>query len=92
MKSEAFGNDIYVYQAMASHNFLNANQFLKLLQNVTELRSPSAEKAGYYLDSALTARSTNMAADVSGRDSHFIFTLHVYLYIARDHSLVGIIM
>ena len=56
-----------------------------LLQNLTELRSPSAEKAGYFLDSALTARSTNMAADESGRDSHFIFTLHVYQY-AMDKS------
>ena len=39
MKSEAFANDIYVYQAMASHNFLNANQFLKLLQSVTEFQN-----------------------------------------------------
>ena len=57
-----------------------------LLQNLTELRSPSAGKAGYFLDSALTARSTNMAADVSGRDSHFIFTLHVYQYAGDKTS------
>ena len=57
-----------------------------ILQNITELRSPSAEKAGHFLDSALTARSTNMAADVSGRDSHFIFTLHVYQYAVDKAS------
>ena len=55
-----------------------------LLQNLTELRSPTVEKAGQFLDAALTARSTNMAADVSGKDSHFIYTLHVYQYAATS--------
>ena len=43
-------------------------------------RCSTAERAGYYLDAALTSRSTNMAADLTGRDSHFIFSLHVYQY------------
>ena len=51
-----------------------------LLPNQAELRCPTSEKAGDLLDAALTARSTNMADDVQGRDSHFVFTLHVYQY------------
>lgn len=41
------------------------------VQNYSELRVPSAEKAAYYLDSALSGRSTH---------AHFLFTLHVYQY------------
>ncbi len=51
-----------------------------ILANLTELRCSTPERAGYYLDAALTSRSTNMAADMNGRDSHFVFSLHLYQY------------
>ena len=57
-----------------------------LLPNQAELRCPTAEKAGDLLDAALTARSTNMADDLHGRDSHFVFTLHVYQYAVDANS------
>jgi kinesin family protein 26 len=60
-----------------------------VLANLTELRCSTAERAGYYLDAALTARSTSMAADVNGRDSHFIFTLHVYQYSVESGANVA---
>lgn len=46
------------------------------LANQSELRASSADKAAYYLDAALAARS----ADTRGRESHLLFTLHVYQY------------
>lgn len=45
------------------------------LQNHCELRVPSAERAAYYLDCALAARS-----DDPVQESHLFFTLHVYQY------------
>ncbi|XP_053522085.1 kinesin-like protein KIF26A isoform X2 [Artibeus jamaicensis] len=44
------------------------------LQNQSELRAPTAEKAAFYLDAALAARSPSPAS------SHLLFTLHVYQY------------
>lgn len=41
------------------------------VQNYSELRVPSADKAAYYLDSALSGRSAH---------AHFLFTLHIYQY------------
>lgn len=41
------------------------------LQNYSELRAPSADKAAFYLDSALSSRGTH---------THFLYTLHVYQY------------
>ena len=52
-------------------------------------RCSTAERAGYYLDAALTSRSTNMAADLTGRDSHFIFSLHVYQYSVENNKKGG---
>ncbi|KAK2104850.1 Kinesin-like protein kif26a [Saguinus oedipus] len=52
------------------------------LQNQSELRAPTAEKAAFYLDAALAARSTSRAGcgeDTRG-SSHMLFTLHVYQY------------
>ena len=46
------------------------------LANQSELRASTADKAAYYLDAALAARS----ADTRGRESHLLFTLHVYQY------------
>ena len=65
-----------------------------LLPNQAELRCPTAEKAGDLLDAALTARSTNMADDLQVRDSHFVFTLHVYQYSvdgAKNSAVGGVI-
>ena len=39
-------------------------------------RASTAEKAAYYFDAALAARS----ADTRGRESHLLFTIHVYQY------------
>ncbi|XP_067010239.2 kinesin-like protein CG14535 [Anabrus simplex] len=47
------------------------------LQNQSELRVPSAEKAAFYLDAALSSRS--QARD-DGKDCHLLYTLHVYQY------------
>ncbi|XP_066198292.1 kinesin-like protein KIF26A isoform X1 [Saccopteryx leptura] len=52
------------------------------LQNQSELRAPTAEKAAFYLDAALAARSASRAGDPRGArgGSHMLFTLHVYQY------------
>lgn len=44
------------------------------LQNQSELRAPTAEKAALYLDAALAAREDSRGG------SHVLFTLHVYQY------------
>ena len=49
------------------------------LQNQSELRAPTAEKAAYYLDAALATRTMSFNEEES-RLSHFLFTLHVYQY------------
>lgn len=56
--------------------------FLSQLQNQNELRAPTAEKAAFYLDAALAARSTSHAGcgEDTRRSSHMLFTLHVYQY------------
>ncbi|XP_041831358.1 kinesin-like protein KIF26A isoform X2 [Melanotaenia boesemani] len=50
------------------------------LQNQTELRATSAERAAFILDAALAERSsTRMPSDQEAqRNSHFLFTLHLY--------------
>ncbi|KAJ3613366.1 hypothetical protein NHX12_019616 [Muraenolepis orangiensis] len=52
------------------------------LQNQSELRAPTAEKAAFLLDAAIEARSTNRAGagEDERRNSHMLFTLHVYQY------------
>uniref|UniRef100_A0A8C1ZH44 Kinesin family member 26Ab n=1 Tax=Cyprinus carpio TaxID=7962 RepID=A0A8C1ZH44_CYPCA len=52
------------------------------LQNQSELRAPTAEKAALFLDAAITARSTNRpdADEEDRRNSHMLFTLHIYQY------------
>lgn len=37
---------------------------------------PTAEKAAFYLDAAIGSRSFKE----DGKDSHFLYTLHVYQY------------
>ena len=41
------------------------------------MRASSAEKAAHYLDAALAGRSL----DAQGRESHLVFTLHIYQYM-----------
>ncbi|XP_027704836.1 kinesin-like protein KIF26A [Vombatus ursinus] len=52
------------------------------LQNQSELRAPTAEKAAFFLDAALAARSTSRADcdEEDRRNSHMLFTLHIYQY------------
>ncbi|XP_008055685.2 kinesin-like protein KIF26A, partial [Carlito syrichta] len=52
------------------------------LQNQSELRAPTAEKAAFYLDAALAARSTSRGGcgEDAWHSSHMLFTLHVYQY------------
>ena len=51
-----------------------------LQNNQSEPRASTAEKAAYYLDAALAGRSM----DAAGRESHLVFTLHVYQYSANQ--------
>lgn len=48
------------------------------LQNQSELRAPTADKAAFYLDAALAARTDASSPDA--RFSHLLYTLHVYQY------------
>ncbi|XP_028981433.2 kinesin-like protein KIF26B isoform X2 [Esox lucius] len=52
------------------------------LQNQSELRAPTPEKAAFFLDAALAARYSSRAnADPEEhRNSHMLFTLHIYQY------------
>ncbi|CAG5866403.1 unnamed protein product [Menidia menidia] len=52
------------------------------LQNQSELRAPTAEKAAFFLDAAIAARSTSRpdADEDQRRNSHMLFTLHIYQY------------
>ncbi|XP_076834418.1 kinesin-like protein KIF26A isoform X2 [Brachyhypopomus gauderio] len=52
------------------------------LQNQCELRAPTAEKAALFLDAAIAARSTSHphADEDERRNSHMLFTLHIYQY------------
>ncbi|XP_035986450.1 LOW QUALITY PROTEIN: kinesin-like protein KIF26A [Fundulus heteroclitus] len=50
------------------------------LQNQTELRAPSAERAAFFLDTALAVRRSSRTPNDQDarRNSHFLFTLHLY--------------
>uniref|UniRef100_A0A8C5QC44 Kinesin family member 26A n=1 Tax=Leptobrachium leishanense TaxID=445787 RepID=A0A8C5QC44_9ANUR len=52
------------------------------LQNQSELRAPTAEKAAHFLDAAIAARSTSRpdCEEDDRRNSHMLFTLHIYQY------------
>ncbi|XP_059172554.1 kinesin-like protein KIF26B isoform X2 [Physella acuta] len=59
------------------------------LENQSELRAPTAEKAAHYLDAALAARSA--ADEDEERSSHILFTLNVYQYrIERSNTKAGL--
>ncbi|XP_025104476.1 kinesin-like protein KIF26A isoform X2 [Pomacea canaliculata] len=58
------------------------------LENQSELRAPTADKAALYLDAALAAR---LAADEDeARSSHLLFTLNVYQYRIEKANKAGL--
>uniref|UniRef100_A0A8C1WCE4 Kinesin family member 26Ba n=1 Tax=Cyprinus carpio TaxID=7962 RepID=A0A8C1WCE4_CYPCA len=52
------------------------------LQNQSELRAPTAEKAAFFLDAAIAARYSSKPDydEEEHRNSHMLFTLHIYQY------------
>lgn len=52
------------------------------LQNQSELRAPTAEKAAFFLDAAIASRRGNQqdCDEDDLRNSHMLFTLHIYQY------------
>ncbi|XP_044733263.1 kinesin-like protein CG14535 [Chrysoperla carnea] len=57
------------------------------LQNHSELRVPTAERAAFYLDAAMDSRG---ATKDHQRDSHLLYTLHVYQYsVAGKGGVAG---
>uniref|UniRef100_A0AAY4D5V9 Kinesin motor domain-containing protein n=1 Tax=Denticeps clupeoides TaxID=299321 RepID=A0AAY4D5V9_9TELE len=62
------------------------------LQNQAELHAWSAEKAAFYLDTALAARSTSRpdCEDEMRKNSHMLFTLHVHQYRTEKSAKGGI--
>ncbi|XP_069494237.1 kinesin-like protein KIF26A isoform X4 [Ambystoma mexicanum] len=61
------------------------------LQNQSELRAPTAEKAAVFLDAAIAARSTSRpdCDEEERRNSHMLFTLHVYQYRMEKNGKGG---
>ncbi|KAK6182778.1 hypothetical protein SNE40_010388 [Patella caerulea] len=58
------------------------------LENQSELRAPTAERAAFYFDAALAATSKHVEED--GRSSHLLFTLHVYQYRIEKANRAGL--
>ncbi|XP_029449812.1 LOW QUALITY PROTEIN: kinesin-like protein KIF26B [Rhinatrema bivittatum] len=52
------------------------------LQNQSELRAPTAEKAAFFLDAAIASRHSSQrdCDEEDHRNSHMLFTLHIYQY------------
>ncbi|KAM9410103.1 kinesin-like protein KIF26B [Pholidichthys leucotaenia] len=53
------------------------------LQNQSELRAPTPEKAAWFLDAAIAARHSSQRPNTTEEDhrnSHMLFTLHIYQY------------
>ncbi|XP_006779988.1 kinesin-like protein KIF26B isoform X2 [Neolamprologus brichardi] len=53
------------------------------LQNQSELRAPTPEKAAWFLDAAIAARNSSQRSNTTEeehRNSHMLFTLHIYQY------------
>ncbi|XP_039260453.2 uncharacterized protein LOC120336762 [Styela clava] len=62
------------------------------LQNQSELRASSAEKAAYLLDAALSTRSSSgsRSTEEARRHSHMVYTLHVYQYRLDKTGQTGV--
>nr|XP_028579984.1 kinesin-like protein KIF26B isoform X1 [Podarcis muralis] len=52
------------------------------LQNQSELRAPTAEKAAFFLDAAIASRRSSQqdCREEDHKNSHMLFTLHIYQY------------
>ncbi|XP_026088744.1 kinesin-like protein KIF26A [Carassius auratus] len=61
------------------------------LQNQSELRAYSAERAAFFLDAALAARSTSRpdCKEEDRRNSHMLFTLHISQYPMEKSTKAG---
>uniref|UniRef100_A0A8C1IQS2 Kinesin family member 26Aa n=1 Tax=Cyprinus carpio TaxID=7962 RepID=A0A8C1IQS2_CYPCA len=60
------------------------------LQNQSELRAYSAERAAFFLDAALAARSTSRSdCKEDHRNSHMLFTLHISQYRMEKSTKTG---
>ncbi len=61
------------------------------LQNQSELRAYSAERAAFFLDAALAARSTSRSdcKEEDRRNSHILFTLHISQYRIEKSTKAG---
>lgn len=56
------------------------------LQNQSEVRAETAEKAAHFLDGAAAARA---AAEEEGRSSHLLYTLHLFQYSVKSDKSSG---
>ncbi|NXX86965.1 KI26B protein, partial [Urocolius indicus] len=61
------------------------------LQNQSELRAPTAEKAAFFLDAAIASRRSSQrdCDEEDHRNSHMLFTLHIYQYRMEKSSKGG---
>ncbi|MEQ2209869.1 Kinesin-like protein kif26b [Xenoophorus captivus] len=62
------------------------------LQNQSELRAPTPEKAAWFLDAAIAARHSSQWSNTTEeehRNSHMLFTLHIYQYRMEKTSKGG---
>ncbi|XP_077024637.1 kinesin-like protein KIF26B isoform X2 [Tamandua tetradactyla] len=62
------------------------------LQNQSELRAPTAEKAAFFLDAAIASRRSNQQEcdEDDHRNSHMLFTVHIYQYRMEKSGKGGI--
>ncbi|XP_013787157.1 uncharacterized protein LOC106471111 isoform X2 [Limulus polyphemus] len=60
------------------------------LMNQSEVRAPTAERTAYILDAAIAARNICETTE-ERRDSHFMFTLHVYQYRVQKGNKSGVV-
>ncbi|CDW56553.1 kinesin protein KIF26A [Trichuris trichiura] len=58
------------------------------LQNLNEVRVSSVEKAAHYLDMALSSRI--FGSEEEQRNSHFVYTLHIYQYHVNQDGTGGV--
>ncbi|MED6281994.1 Kinesin-like protein kif26b [Characodon lateralis] len=62
------------------------------LQNQSELRAPTPEMAAWFLDAAIAARHSSQWSNTTEeehRNSHMLFTLHIYQYRMEKTSKGG---
>ncbi|XP_069786960.1 kinesin-like protein KIF26B isoform X2 [Narcine bancroftii] len=61
------------------------------LQNQSELRAPTAEKAAFFLDAAIASRRSSRSEcdEEELRNSHMLFTLHIYQYRMEKSGKAG---